>query len=79
MSFPSITGRDAVDDLRDLIAQHGLTHGDVATMACVSVKTVESWLASKDAASHRKMHARHLRCIRYALPQHMTAKRGRKA
>lgn len=79
MSFPSLAGRAAADNLRALMSEHKLTQGDVAEMACVSLKTVESWLASSDAASHRKMPARHLRVIRYALPQHLAAKRGRKA
>lgn len=78
MTFQSIAGRAAVDDLRALMSEHKLTQGDVAEMACVSVKTVESWLASKDAASHRTMPARHLRVVRFALPQRIAAKRGRK-
>lgn len=73
-----MAGRDAVEDLRVLMSEHKLTQGNVAEMACVSIKTVESWLASSDAASHRKMPARHLRVIRYALPQHLAATRGRK-
>lgn len=67
-----------VDDLRALMSEHQLTQREVAVLACVSIKTVESWLAAPDAASHRAMPMRHLRCIRFAIPQHLAAKRGRK-
>lgn len=77
--MPMNSSVDTVEDLRALMAEHGLTQREVAGLACVSVKAVESWLADKAAASRRVMHLRHLRAIRFALPQHLSAKRGRKA
>ena len=71
--------KSAADDLRDLMRAHELTQRDVSEIACVSLKTVESWLADKAAASFRVMHARHLRTIRVMLPGFLAAKRGRKA
>lgn len=70
----------AVDQLRRLMSEHELTQRTVADLACVSVKTVEGWLADRDAASFRTMHVRHLRSIMLALPGHLkAAKRARKA
>ena len=78
MTMPMNSSVDTVEDLRALMAEHGLTQKQVAGMACVSIKTVESWLADKSAASYRVMHLRHLRSIRFALQQ-PAAKSGRKA
>lgn len=78
MTLPMNSSVNPADDLRTLMADHGLTQRDVALMACVSLKTVESWLAAASAASHRKMHVRHIRSIRFALNQHHAATRGRK-
>jgi transcriptional regulator with XRE-family HTH domain len=65
-------------DLRDLMREHGLTQRAVAELACVSIKTVEGWLADAGAASHRNMHPRHLRAVRAMLPGYLAAQRGRK-
>ena len=63
------TAEQTITALRQLIAENGLTHRDVAELACVSIKTVESWLAQPGAANHRAMHVRHLRSVHYALPE----------
>ena len=68
MTLPMSSSVDPVADLRALMAQHSLTHKEVAELACVSQKTVESWLATPGSASHRMMAVRHIRSIRYALP-----------
>jgi transcriptional regulator with XRE-family HTH domain len=67
MTLPSISKEAALADLRELIRIHHLTQREVAELACVSRKTVESWLASPDSPNHRTMPVRHLRTIRYAL------------
>lgn len=76
---PRRSTRDTADQLRDLMAEHGLTQRDVAQLATVSVKTVEGWLADKAAASFRNMHPRHLALILHSLPGYLAARRGRKA
>lgn len=53
--------------LRALMAEHGLSQSDVATLACVSKKTVESWLASPGSVMRRTFHKRHLACIHFNL------------
>lgn len=65
-SMPS-TGKTA-DGLRAVMARHALTYADVAKLCCVSVKTVESWLAAPDAAMHRTMPARQLMLLTHMLP-----------
>lgn len=57
-----------VEGLRAMMAEHGLTYRDVAALACVSVKTVESWLADPASAMFRKMPPRHLLSIAHQLP-----------
>lgn len=79
VAMPFKGSTEPSDDLRALMREQGLTQRDVSHLACVSVKTVEGWLADRDAASFRTMHVRHLRSIRLALPGYMAAKRGRKA
>ena len=54
--------------LRKFMEQHTLTQRDIATLACVHIKTVEGWLADPDAASFRKMPPRHISVIRVMLP-----------
>jgi transcriptional regulator with XRE-family HTH domain len=73
-----------VEGLRALMADHQLTQRDVAELACVSVKTVESWLADPGAAHFRKMPPRHLLAIAHQLPGFLgkrktAAKAARKA
>ena len=75
---PRRGAKSTADELRDLMAEHGLTQRDVAQLATVSLKTVEGWLADKEAASHRTMHPRHLALIRHTLPGYLAARGGRK-
>jgi hypothetical protein len=63
-----------VEELRDLIAEHSLTQPEVAQLAGVVLKTVESWLADPGAANFRRMHARHMTLIRAMLPGFLAAK-----
>jgi hypothetical protein len=65
-----------VDELRELMAAHGLTNRCVAALAGVHVKTVESWLASPGAGHFRKMPTRHLALIRAMLPGLLAARAG---
>lgn len=58
----------AIESLRHMMAQHQLTQRDVADLCCVSVKTVESWLADPKSANFRKMPPRHLMALSYGLP-----------
>lgn len=69
---------EPADDLRALMAEHRLTQRDVAGLACVSIKTVEGWLADKAAASWRNMHPRHLHCVRLALPGFLKLRASKK-
>ncbi len=78
MVMPMSAEKKPSDDLRELMAEHGLTQREIAEIACVSIKAVEGWLADPKAASHRAMHPRHIRAIRVMLPGYMAAKRGRK-
>lgn len=61
------TGK-TVEGLRLMMAEHGLTQRDIAALACVSLKTVESWLADPESANYRKMPPRHLLSIAHQLP-----------
>jgi DNA-binding transcriptional regulator YiaG len=65
-----------VQQLREIKARHSLTNADIAGLAGVSVKAVESWLASETAASRRSMAGRHMMLIRASLPLFL-ARRGR--
>lgn len=57
----------ASDRLRELMAARGLTQRQVADLACVSIKTVESWLADPSSANWRRMPDRALVLIRLSL------------
>lgn len=57
--------------LRSLMRTHGLRNAQVAELLGVSVKAVESWLSSPDAASHRNMPARYLRSLDALLPAYL--------
>ena len=70
--------KSATDGLKNLMKAHGLTYGDVAQLACVSKKTVESWLASPDSAMHRNFHPRHLGGIMHNLPALLKARKKAK-
>jgi len=50
--------------LYQLKREHGLTNANIADLACVSIKTVESWLADATSANHRKMPERNLVLIK---------------
>jgi hypothetical protein len=65
-----------VAELRAMKAEQGLTNVTIATLAGVSLKTVESWLADPGAASHRAMAQRHLDLIRLMLPKRRPARRS---
>lgn len=63
-------------EFRALIERHGLTQAQAAECACVSLKTVESWLAPLRAANHRTMPGRALRLFELNLPAFL---KGRKS
>lgn len=56
-----------VDRLRALIRRHKLTRPQVAELAGVTLKTVESWLASEGSASRRVMPQRAIDLIELRL------------
>jgi len=53
--------------LRVLMLENELTYANVAAYCSVSVKTVESWLASPGAENHRALHPRYLELIELKL------------
>lgn len=63
--------------LRAIMRENALTNADVAQLAGVVEKTVESWLATPESASHRQMADRHMRTIGVMVPGFLAA-RGRK-
>lgn len=69
----STTNRDA---LRSLMKKHSLTNAQVAEVAGVSVKTVESWVAEPKAASWRPMPERQLKAFKALLPDFLGARVG---
>lgn len=70
------TNDQAMIALRKMIADNGLTYADLAELACVSIKTVESWLATPGAANHRNFHRRHLNSIAFGLPAFLKKRRA---
>jgi len=60
--------------LRELKAQHGLTSAELAQVAMVSPKTVESWLARDGAANHRRVRANVLCFIELMLPAYLQSR-----
>lgn len=62
--------------LRGLIVEHDLRQTDVAGLLGVSLKTVESWLATEGSAHHRNMRERHLVALRALLPAFLRARRS---
>lgn len=56
-----------VDRLRALMRRHKLTRPQVAELAGVTLKTVESWLASEGSASRREMQQRSVDLIELRL------------
>lgn len=69
----------AADQLRQLMTESELTQREVASLAGVSIKAVEGWLADPAAASHRAMAGRYLIMIEALLPRYLAARRRRKA
>lgn len=55
--------QDNAARLRAIMQERGLTYANVAAYCSVSVKTVESWLASPSGDNHRVMHDRHLELL----------------
>lgn len=66
---------EASKKLRTIKERHGLTYGDIAELAGVSVKTVERWLASPKAASFAPMPPRSLRLVSAELPGFLRRKK----
>lgn len=60
--------------LRLIMLANGLTQREVADLASVSTKTVESWLASPGSASQRAMPRRHLNLVQAMLPGYLAAR-----
>ena len=60
--------------LRALMRKHKLKNADIAVIAQVHLKTVESWLASPGSASGRKMADRHLTLIKQSLKDYLEVK-----
>lgn len=78
--FPHMrTSATTADSLRSMMASNGLTNANVADMCCVSVKTVESWLASTASASFRKMPPRHIQMLAHMLPVFLAKRKAQKA
>jgi len=74
-----IRAPSAADQLRQLMTESELTQREVASLAGVSIKAVEGWLADPAAASHRAMAGRYLIMIEALLPRYLAARRRRKA
>jgi hypothetical protein len=68
----------ALEGLRNLMAEHKLTQREIAELACVSVKTVESWLADPSAASFRRFHPRVMGGILYNLTPYLRKRKAAK-
>lgn len=64
-----------VSRLRKLKTAHELTNAQLAELAGVSEKTVESWLAKDGAASHRRMPDRALELIELKLSARQVKRR----
>ena len=60
--------------LRALMRKHKLKNADIAVIAQVHLKTVESWLASPGSANGRKMADRHLTLIKQSLRDYLGVK-----
>jgi nuclear transport factor 2 (NTF2) superfamily protein len=77
-TFAPFTTGKAIEGLRLTMREHALRSRDVAELCCVSVKTVESWLADPKAASFRKMPPRHLVSLGFGLPGFLAKRRSAK-
>lgn len=69
MAFMTTKPKTPAETLRSIIAERGLTQAQAAELACVSVKTVESWLAPLRSAHHRTMPSRALRLFELNLAE----------
>jgi len=81
-TFANMSTAKALEGLRNTMEKHQLTQRDVAELCCVSIKTVESWLADPSSANHRKMPPRHMLGFQHAihgfLAKRRTAERSAK-
>lgn len=68
---------DLAERLRVLMARHDMTRREVAELAGVTLKTVESWLASPGSASRRQMQQRSLDLIELRLAASKKKNRGK--
>jgi transcriptional regulator with XRE-family HTH domain len=66
-TFANMSTAKALEGLRNTMEKHQLTQRDVAELCCVSIKTVESWLADPSSANHRKMPPRHMLGFQHAI------------
>ncbi len=53
--------------LKRLMAKHGMTNQQMADLACVSVKTVQSWRLPPGNAMHRNLSDKRLEMIKRLL------------
>jgi len=81
-TFAPMSTAKALEGLRNTMEKHQLTQREVAELCCVSVKTVESWLADPSSANYRKMPPRHMLGFQHAihgfLAKRRTAERSAK-
>ncbi len=59
--------RDPLADLRDLMTGYSLSRAEVARLAGVSAKTVESWFASSGAGNYRRIQQRSVDLVRLSV------------
>lgn len=67
--------KEPADELRQLMAKHGITQREAAELAQVSLKTIESWLADPASSNFRRMPARALALAQFALPKYLRQRR----
>lgn len=79
MTAPYQNPGDTTTSLRHVMTTNALTQRDVAELACVHVKTVESWLADPSSANFRRMHARHMLAVSHALPAFLKKRKAAQA
>lgn len=79
MTFPHKHANETAASLRHVMTKHGLQQRDVAELACVSLKTVESWLADPKSSNFRRMHLRHMLAVSHALPAFLKKSKAAKA
>ena len=77
-TFAPFSSGKTAQNLRAIMEKNSLTNRDVSELACVCVKTVESWLADPAAKSHRAMPPRHLIAIAHQLPGFLKRRKAAK-